>query len=232
MSIIKQILTDFYYCTHIPIQFLDDDLKQVDFMGYVATSIPDFKTEHLKQSVTKAITTDDAYHYIILPFNETLHQMGYFLVGAYQSVNETGSEIPYKPSHLTSYFEELLISIIKKNIASTAQSNPHIAKGIEYIHKNYNQAINLHLVCDYLKLNTCYFCVLFKNQTKMTFSQYLNKVRINESKILLEATNDSIIDISLAVGFNNHNHFSATFKKLTGVTPTLYRNEVKNNLST
>jgi len=227
MSIIKQILTDFYYCTHIPIQFLDDHLKQVDFMGHTATITPTFKTEDLKQGATTAITTDDSSHYIILPFNETLHQMGYFLIGAYQSVNEEDDEIPYKPSHLTPYFENLLISIIKKNIASTAQSNPHIAKGIEYIHKKYSQPINLHMLCDYLNLNTCYFCVLFKNQTNMTFSQYLNKIRINESKILLETTNDSIIDISLAVGFNNHNHFSATFKKLTGMTPTVYRNQLK-----
>jgi len=227
MSIIKQILTDFYYCTNIPIQFLNDRLKQVDFMGHIATVTPTFKTEDLKQGATTPITIDDSNHYIVLPFNDTLNQMGYFLIGAYQSVNIDDSETPYKPSHLTPYFESLLILIIKKNIANTAKSNPHIAKGIEYIHKKYNQPINLHMLSDYLNLNTCYFCVLFKNETNMTFSQYLNKIRINESKTLLENTNDSIIDISLSVGFNNHNHFSATFKKLTGMTPTIYRNQLK-----
>ena len=227
MSMIKQILTDFYYCTNLPIQFLDDGLKQVDFMGHIVATTLMIETKTLSPNATTPITTDDSSHYIVLPFNETSHQTGYFLIGAYQCVNETDSEFPYKPSHLTPYFEELLISIIKKNIASNAQSNPHIAKGIEYIQKNYNRSINLHTLCDYLNLNTCYFCVLFKNQTNMTFSQYLNKVRINESKRLLEATNDSIIDVSLAVGFNNHNHFSATFKKFTGVTPTIYRNQLK-----
>lgn len=227
MSMIKQILTDFYYCTNLPIQFLDDGLKQVDFMGNIVATTLMIETKTLSPNATTPITTDDSSHYIVLPFNETSHQTGYFLIGAYQCVNETDSEFPYKPSHLTPYFEELFISIIKKNIARNAQSNPHIAKGIEYIQKNYNRSINLHTLCDYLNLNTCYFCVLFKNQTNMTFSQYLNKVRINESKRLLEATNDSIIDVSLAVGFNNHNHFSATFKKFTGVTPTIYRNQLK-----
>jgi YesN/AraC family two-component response regulator len=227
MSIIKQILTDFYYCTHIPIQFLDDNLKQVDSMGQIMTAVPTIETNSLNPNATTAITTDDAYHYIVLSFNETSHQTGYFLIGAYQSVNEDDANPPYKPSHLTPYFEELLISIIKKNIASKVESNPHIAKGIKYIHENYNKSINLHMLCDYLNLNTCYFCVLFKNQTNMTFSQYLNKIRITESKRLLETTSDSIIDISLAVGFNNHNHFSATFKKLTGITPTAYKNQLK-----
>ena len=227
MSIIKQILTDFYYCTNLPIQFLDDHFKQVDFMGKIETDLPAFEVETLNPNATKAFTTDDGAHYIMLPFNETSHQTGYFLIGAYQSSNEESLRFPYKPTHLTPYFEELFISIIKKNIADTVESNPHIAKGIAYIHANYHQAINLHTLCDYLNLNMCYFCVLFKNQTKMTFSQYLNKLRINESKKRLETTNDSIIDISLSVGFNNHNHFSATFKKLTGVTPTVYRNQLK-----
>ena len=227
MSIIKQILADFYYCTHIPIQFLDDNLQQVDFMGHIATKLPTLETEILSLGITTVITTDDACHYIVLPFNEMSHQTGYFLIGAYQSMHKKNSELPYKPSHLTPYFEELFISIIKKNIANTLESNPHIAKGIKYIHENYHQAINLHMLCDYLNLNACYFCVLFKNQTNMTFSQYLNKVRINESKRLLETTNDSIIDVSLSVGFNNHTHFSATFKKLTGMTPTSYRNQLK-----
>jgi len=227
MSIIKQILTDFYYCTHIPIQFLDDNLKQIDSVGQVTVDIPIFETDRLNPNATTAITADDTCSYIVLPFNETSHQTGYFLIGAYQSIDENDPKIPYKPKHLTHYFEELFISIIKRNIASKAESNPHIAKGIKYIHENYNQSINLHTLCDHLNLNTCYFCVLFKNQTNMTFSQYLNKVRINESKKLLETTSDSIIDISLTVGFNNHNHFSATFKKLTGVTPTAYKNQLK-----
>ena len=231
MSIIKQILADFYYCTHIPIQFLDEDLQQVNFMGHIATELPILNTQTLSPSTTTVITADDSCHYIVLPFNEMSHQTGYFLLGPYQSENVNDTELIFKPSHLTPYFEALFISIIKKNIANAVESNPHIAKGIKYIHENYQQSINLHMLCDYLNLNACYFCVLFKNQTNMTFSQYLNKVRINESKKLLELTNDSIIDVSLAVGFNNHTHFSATFKKLTGVTPTSYRNQLKNNVS-
>ncbi|MCL1991276.1 MAG: AraC family transcriptional regulator [Defluviitaleaceae bacterium] len=228
MSIINQILTDFYYATHIPIQFLDDHLKQVDVMGKTARKGPPFKMKGQHLSAITTLTTDDAHHYIVLPFNETSHQTGYFLIGAYQSFDQESREFPYKPSHLTPHFEELLISIVKKNIASDVACNPHIEKGIRYIQAHYHEAINLPQLCDYLNLNMCYFCVLFKNHTTMTFSQYLNRLRINESKRLLEKTNDSIIEISLSVGFNNHNHFSATFKKFVGMTPTAYRNQVKN----
>jgi YesN/AraC family two-component response regulator len=227
MDIIKQILSDFYHCTNLGIQFLDDDLTPIISMGNIPTKLPNIVSENLNPNTTTEITIDGSIHYIVLPFNETSQKTGYFLIGAYQSESEENNEIPFKPGHLTSYFEALIISIIKKNIASQVKSNPHIAKGIDYIHENYHKSINLHMLSDYLNLNTCYFCVLFKNQTNLTFNQYLNKIRINESKKLLETTNDSIIDISLAVGFNNHNHFSATFKKLTGLTPTAYKNQLK-----
>jgi len=220
MSIIQQILTDFYDCTSLPIQFLDEALASVATAGLV-TDVPNFATDGLKPNRTKAfVSTSDpgagSNQYIVLAMGETSHQKGFFLIGPYD-----------KPAHLTPYFEELLIAIVKQNIENTTLDNPHIAKGIKYIHENFAEPINLLALCHYLGLNNCYFCVLFKNQTGMTFSQYLNKVRISESKKLLESTDESIIDISLAVGFNNHNHFSATFKKLTGVTPTEYRIDVK-----
>lgn len=219
MSIIQQILNDFYDCTNLPIQFLDESLTPVATAGLV-TNVPEFATDGLKPNRTKAFTTAgtsaDSSQYIVLAMSETSYQKGFFLIGPYK-----------KPGHLTSHFEELLIAIVKRNIANTLTENPHITKGIKYIHENFAEPINLLQLCEYLGLNNCYFCVLFKNQTGMTFSKYLNKVRIIESKKLLKTSTDSIIDISLAVGFNNHNHFSATFKKLTGMTPTEYRIDVK-----
>ena len=219
MSIINQIVTDFYDCTHLPTQFLNELLIPVTTDGH-AHDIPDFTTDDLKSNSPKSFVITDSDQrcdqYIVLSFNEMSHQKGFFLIGPYQ-----------KPVHLTKHFEHLLIKIVKENIANTVETNPHIARGIKFIHTNFAEPINLLELCDYLGLNNCYFCVLFKKQTGMTFSQYLNKVRINESKKLLAKTTDSIIDISLCVGFNNHNHFSATFKKLTGMTPSEYRNMQK-----
>jgi YesN/AraC family two-component response regulator len=48
-------------------------------------------------------------------------------------------------------------------------------------------------------------------------------VRIEESKHLLTSTDDSIVDICLAVGFEDQSYFSKVFKKYTGMTPKQYR---------
>jgi AraC-like DNA-binding protein len=55
---------------------------------------------------------------------------------------------------------------------------------------------------------------------------YLINIRISEAIKLLKNRNISITEISLETGFYSSQHFSTTFKKLTGFTPGEFR---KNN---
>lgn len=74
-----------------------------------------------------------------------------------------------------------------------------------------------------MHLHPSYFSTVFKNATGLSFKEYLNKVRIEESKILLQNTDFSIIDIAVAVGFEDQSYFSKVFKKYTGTTPKQFR---------
>ena len=47
--------------------------------------------------------------------------------------------------------------------------------------------------------------------------------RIEESKRLLTTSNYSIVDIAIAVGFEDQSYFSKVFKKYTGITPKQFR---------
>ena len=58
----------------------------------------------------------------------------------------------------------------------------------------------------------------------MTFSQFLNNLRIEKSKVLLKNTELSLLDIAVEVGFNNQSYFTMAFKKLNAdKTPLEYR---------
>ena len=74
-----------------------------------------------------------------------------------------------------------------------------------------------------MHLHPSYFSTVFKNAAGLSFKEYLNKVRIEESKILLQNTDFSIIDIAVAVGFEDQSYFSKVFKKYTGTTPKQFR---------
>ena len=103
------------------------------------------------------------------------------------------------------------------------KNNDIVKKAMLYISEKFNTPLTLENVSAYVHLHPSYFSTVFKNSTGLSFKEYLNKVRIEESKILLLNTDFSIIDIAIAVGFEDQSYFSKVFKKYTGTTPKQFR---------
>lgn len=98
-----------------------------------------------------------------------------------------------------------------------------IKKAIQYISVNFANPLTLENVAEHVHLNPAYFSTVFKQSTGTAFKEYLNMVRIEESKRLLSNTDYSLIDIAIAVGYDNQSYFSKVFKKHTGLTPKQFR---------
>jgi AraC-like DNA-binding protein len=77
-------------------------------------------------------------------------------------------------------------------------------------------------------LGTTAFTEKVKSYTGFSPLNYLITIRISEAIRLLKAQDLNITDIALDTGFYSSQHFSTTFKKLTGYTPSDFR---KNNIS-
>lgn len=130
--------------------------------------------------------------------------------------------------------EDEIRSLLHQTVDSLLDRNPPIETGnktnrtmksaISYIRQNFTKPITLEDTASYVRLNPAYFSTLFKQTFHTTFKEYLNRLRIEESKALLNRTDYPIIDISAAVGFENQSYFSKVFKKYTGLTPKQYRN--------
>lgn len=102
-------------------------------------------------------------------------------------------------------------------------SNVLVAKTIEYIIQNYQKAISLAEVAEYLKVNPTYLSRVFKQEAKMNFTDYLIKYRIEAAKELLNNTNKKIKEISAECGFIDYRYFCKIFKKSTKQSPLSYR---------
>jgi len=98
-----------------------------------------------------------------------------------------------------------------------------IKKAILYISRNFSRNLTLEETAGHVHLNPSYFSSMFKSSTGSAFKEYLNMIRIEESKRLLANTDYSIIDIAVAVGFEDRSYFSRVFKRYTGLTPQQYR---------
>lgn len=86
---------------------------------------------------------------------------------------------------------------------------------LEYEHITYQNAVQ------FMNMSDAYFSRYFKRQTGMTFSQYLNVVRIEKAVQLLDsAPTMKITDVMLRCGFNTIRSFNRVFRAVTGFTPT------------
>lgn len=72
-------------------------------------------------------------------------------------------------------------------------------------------------------LNPDYLSRIFKKETGMSFSDFLQQSRIEYAKELLANTCQSVSDIAVASGYSNLSYFSTIFKKAAGVNPVDYR---------
>jgi AraC family transcriptional regulator len=93
----------------------------------------------------------------------------------------------------------------------------------DYINDALDQDIKLADLAQLLGMSQSHFSQLFKRSMGMSAHQYLLQQRIERAKQLLKQTDQSVVDIALACGFNSHSHLSKQFRQLTGLTPKAYR---------
>lgn len=93
----------------------------------------------------------------------------------------------------------------------------------EYIERNYRENLNVAELAREYGLNASYLSTLFKERTGINFTAYLEGIRMEKAKRLLEDGKESITEVALQTGYSNSNYFSKVFKKYTGVTPREFR---------
>ena len=98
-----------------------------------------------------------------------------------------------------------------------------IQKSMEYINDNISNNITLDSVAEYVYLSPSYFSRLFKKEMGINLIDYLNKVRVEESKKYLSDLKIPLIDIAQTVGFRDQSYYTKVFKKIEGISPGQYR---------
>ncbi|MBR1130921.1 AraC family transcriptional regulator [Bradyrhizobium iriomotense] len=93
----------------------------------------------------------------------------------------------------------------------------------EYVRENLTRPISLAELSEIAGLSKRHFLRAFQESVGVTPYNYVLSLRIDEAKRRLSETEDSIVDVALAIGFNDAQHFSTSFKKATGIPPSAFR---------
>ncbi|MBO5460164.1 MAG: AraC family transcriptional regulator [Lachnospira sp.] len=133
------------------------------------------------------------------------------------------------PAFIQAGLLELLLFVIRcqqyeNNVLKEIDVDNQLMQEIAtYVYNNYDKKISLDDMAQRFHISRSYLSKKFKTATGFGFKEYLNMVRIEESKRLLSNTDYSLIDIAIATGFENQSYFSRIFKKYTGLTPKQFR---------
>ena len=111
---------------------------------------------------------------------------------------------------------------------AAATARPEIRNALDYIHLNYAKQITLSALASVSCLSPTYFCRIFKAETGMNYSEYLNAYRIREAKRLLTESSQRTSEIAWNVGFRDYRYFTRVFKEATGLTCGEYRKAKRN----
>lgn len=98
-----------------------------------------------------------------------------------------------------------------------------VYKVMEYVKANYNKKLTLDEISKNVYLSKSYLSSLFKEETGYSLSAYINKIRVEKSKILLMDISVSLVNIANMCGFEDQSYFTKVFKKTIGVSPKKYR---------
>lgn len=123
--------------------------------------------------------------------------------------------------------EEWMIFVVNKSVdlltIEDRNNDSTIKKVLFYIQQNYPNDINLKTVSSEFSINTAYLGQLFNKEIGESFSNYLNRIRVERAKELLANSGLKTAEISVKVGYSNTNYFYTIFKKLIGVSPTEFK---------
>lgn len=127
---------------------------------------------------------------------------------------------------LCNLIERFMPYCVDRGLVSTAKSSLH-SEFTYYIQKNIDKHIKLSDVTEALNISQAHLCRLVKQEFGMSFTEYVNDLKIQRAKALLLETEYSVAEIAQGLGFDDSNYFSRLFKKMTGENARSYRKKVQ-----
>lgn len=209
-----------------------------------------WKIEKLGESLCNAQSDEEITELLTETFSQPtldLETARNIALSTYVWLNQQDNSIPldnacdffrkiYSCTTIQAIYEQLFVVSIQKNTGSESRSiadKSNVALIKSYISQHLDEE-NLSLKWlaeNYLFVSVRYLSKQFIQEEGERFSDYLNRQRMEEAKKLLVLyNNDNIKDVAKQIGFgSNPRYFSQVFKRYTGLTPSDYLAQQREN---
>ncbi len=164
---------------------------------------------------------------VIWLFMQGLHRITYSLRLTGDAVSElvyTYTELMAKSEtleELFAFFEAFVEEIHR--LRSRNQMSKEVSRVMEWMEEHYKESVDLHQAAEKVNLSYNHLSMLFKKEAGISFSDYLQQIRIEKAKELLLKSDKKLYDIMEEAGFTDQSYFSRLFKKVVGVRPSEFK---------
>ncbi|KYG34792.1 helix-turn-helix domain-containing protein [Alkalihalobacillus trypoxylicola] len=195
-----------------------------DGMNQPSEQFPEFT--HYQQS---SLILEDTYcSKLTLPKQGKVKNKEYTERQLEKLVDLFNSTLPMRPLHLSISTMDFFLELYSQKIQESqhTKKNRIIYKVIEYLNETSSAKKESREIADALGMNYTYLSSLFKKETGKTITQFQNELLVERAMHMLRKEPIHIAEVSNELGFSNPFYFSRVFKKVTGVSPSTYLNEI------
>ncbi|MMZ64507.1 HTH-type transcriptional regulator YesS [compost metagenome] len=124
---------------------------------------------------------------------------------------------------------EELAEIVKRTAASAIEAlnrdvkSPVVQQVLNTIHEGYHQDLSLKTLGNTYKIHPVYLGQLFHKEVGESFTEYVNRYRIEKAKEMLKTTHQKVHEIARQVGYWETGYFYKQFKRYVGISPTEFK---------
>jgi len=93
----------------------------------------------------------------------------------------------------------------------------------QLIHDRFSETVRLDEVAGAVGVHPVHLARAFRQRYSCSIGDYQRRLRVEHASRLLTTTKVSLVEVALSSGFSDQAHFTRVFKKLTGMTPAVFR---------
>ena len=172
---------------------------------------------------------DDPWHYIWIGFDGKASERFATLPTVIKSYGSIFKEMMTADEYGDTTEEFLsgkLFELYAKLFSGNSDKEDYLLKIINYVNTYYNNDCDVSDIANALNLERHYLSRLFKQKTGKTLKNYITEKRMEEAKKLL-AEGNSVSHSAIMCGYKDPFLFSKSFKKLYGISPNEWKNDIK-----
>jgi AraC family transcriptional regulator len=130
----------------------------------------------------------------------------------------------FSPVALESISTELLIATARKDkLKAERNPPPWLGRLKEFLRENFSEPPGLNELAKAVDVHPTHLARVFRQFERCTVGDFIREVRIDYARKRLLGSNAPLVEIALDAGFADHTHFTRSFKRVTGMTPTEFR---------